>query len=69
MPASRADVFRDQALVALRYKRVLTRFLSNVAAAMEGQGRLKVTNCSIMHWSLSVAGSRGGRPGGQAAQS
>ena len=45
MPASRADVFRDQALVALKDKRVLTRFLSSVAAAMEGQGRLKVTNC------------------------
>lgn len=43
MPASRADVFRDQALVALKDKRVLTRFLSNVAAAMEGHGRLKVT--------------------------
>ena len=57
MPASRADVFRDQALVALKDKRVLTRFLSNVAAAMEGQGRLKVLNCPDMHWCLSMAGS------------
>ena len=60
MPASRADVFRDQALVALKDKRVLTRFLSNVAAAMEGQGRLKVTIVCGMCRCLSVAGSRGG---------
>ena len=61
MPASRADVFRDQALVPLKDKRVLTRFLSNVAAAMEGQGRLKVTDFCRVKCCPSLAGSQGGQ--------